>query len=303
MNEKLKSAINDTADKVNAALCRICDFYEQSSIFTKEMAAVTESVRYSLTAGGKRIRPFLARCFCNLCGGDENKALPLACALEMVHTYSLIHDDLPCMDNDDMRRGKPTNHKVFGEATAVLAGDGLLTEAFSVIVKSELSDKAKVDAVRVLSEKAGILGMIGGQEIDLSSEGKDISLDTLRILQRKKTGMLIEAGCLLGCIAAEESNRLIYDCASEFAHAFGLAFQITDDILDVTGTSEELGKNVGSDEKEDKCTFVSHFGLDGAKSEAKKQIEIAKNAVKSMFSGEYVNLLSDLCDYLLERRN
>ena len=303
MNEKLLTAISKYAEKVNTALSDICDRYESSPIFTKEMRAVTESVRYSLTAGGKRIRPFLALCFCKLCNGDENKALVLGCALEMVHTYSLIHDDLPCMDDDDMRRGKPTNHKVFGEATAVLAGDGLLTEAFSVITGSDLSDKAKVDAVKVLAEKAGLLGMIGGQEIDLSSEGKDISLDTLRTLQRKKTGMLIEAGCLLGCIAAETTDKKAFDCASEFAHAFGLAFQITDDILDVTGTQEELGKNIGSDEKEHKCTFVTHLGLDGAKKEAEKQVNIAKDAISSVFSGEYTELLCNLCDHLLERRN
>ncbi len=303
MNDKLKKAISENAETVNIALNEICDKYEANPIFTKEMKAVTESVRYSLTAGGKRIRPFLVRCFCKLCGGDENKALQLGCALEMVHTYSLIHDDLPCMDNDVMRRGKPTNHKVFGEATAVLAGDGLLTEAFTVITESDISDKAKVNAVRVLSEKAGLLGMIGGQEIDLSSEGKDISLKTLRVLQRKKTGMLIEAGCLLGCIAAECTDKKVLECASEFAHAFGLAFQITDDILDVTGTQEELGKNIGSDEKEHKCTFVTHLGLDGAKKEAEKQIEIAKTSVKFMFSGEYAELLCNLCDYLLERRN
>lgn len=303
MKDILKTAISENADTVNIALGKICDKYEASSIFTKEMAAVTESVRYSLTACGKRIRPFLARCFCNLCGGNENKAIQLGCALEMVHTYSLIHDDLPCMDDDDMRRGKPTNHKVFGEATAVLAGDGLLTEAFAVITECDISDKAKVEAVKVLAQKAGLLGMIGGQEIDLSSEGKDISLETLRILQKKKTGMLIEAGCLLGCIAAECTDEKTFECASEFAHAFGLAFQITDDILDVTGTQEELGKNIGSDEKEHKCTFVTHLGLDGARKEAERQLRLAKASLKSVFSGEYVDLLCELCDYLLERRS
>ncbi len=303
MNEQLKMAIDSTAETINIALNEICNKYEDSPIFVKEMEGVTKSARYSLTAGGKRIRPFLVSCFCKLCGGNENNALPLACALEMIHTYSLIHDDLPCMDDDDIRRGMPTNHKLFGEATAVLAGDALLTEAFAVIVNSSLSDKAKINAVRVLSEKAGILGMIGGQEIDLASEGKHISLETLYTLQRKKTGMLIEAACLLGCIAAGKQDKYVLDCVSSFAHAFGLAFQITDDILDVTGTTEELGKSIGSDEKEHKCTFVTHLGLDGAKKEAEKQVDLAKRSIRSVFPGECTELLCYLCDYLLERRS
>ncbi len=303
MNELLKSEISRVAGIVNCELKKICDGYENNPIFVKEMSAVTESARYSLTAGGKRIRPFLVYCFCKLCGGKEENATALACAVEMVHTYSLIHDDLPCMDNDDFRRGKPTNHKVFGEATAVLAGDALLTEAFNVICDSNLPDKAKVDAVRILSQKAGILGMIGGQEIDLSSEGKKIPLDTLYTLQKKKTGMLIEASCLLGCIASERCTYDMYEAASVFAHAFGLAFQITDDILDVTGTEEELGKNIGSDEKEDKCTFVTYLGTDGARTEAEKQVNNAKNTLKDAFSGKYADILCSLCDYLLIRRN
>lgn len=303
MNDKLKLEIGRIADKVNLDLIRICDGFQTDPLFSEEMRGVTDSARYSLTAGGKRIRPFLVYTFCALCNGNEDNASPLACALEMVHTYSLIHDDLPCMDNDDLRRGKPTNHKVFGEARAVLAGDALLTEAFGVIVKSGLSDRTKVDAVRVLSDKAGILGMIGGQEIDLSSEGKEISLEVLRTLQKKKTGMLIEAACLLGCIASGIEDKKVFESASEFAHAFGLAFQITDDILDVTGTAEELGKDIGSDAEENKCTFVKHLGLDGAKNEAEKQVYIAKKAITDMYDGEYAKILCELCDYLLERRS
>ena len=303
MNEMLRTEICRVAELVNCELEKICDSYKKDPIYVKEMEGVTNSAEYSLTAGGKRIRPFLVFSFCRLCGGNEADAMRLACAVEMVHTYSLIHDDLPCMDNDDFRRGKPTNHKVFGEARAVLAGDALLTEAFGVIVKSKLSDKSKVDAVGVLSEKAGILGMIGGQEIDLSSEGKEISLDVLRTLQRKKTGMLIEAACLLGCIATDCNDRNILESASEFAHRFGLAFQITDDILDVIGTSEELGKDIGSDAEENKCTFVTHLGLEGAKTEAKNQVNAAKKTITDAFGDSNAQLLCELCDYLLERRN
>lgn len=303
MTERLKNDIKNTAEIINSELEKICNGYEKDEIFVTEMKGVTDSARYSLTAGGKRIRPYLVRCFSRLCGGNDDNAITLGCALEMIHTYSLIHDDLPCMDNDDFRRGKPTNHKVFGEARAVLAGDALLTEAFGVIVKSKLSDKSKVDAVGVLSEKAGILGMIGGQEIDLSSECKEISLDVLRTLQRKKTGMLIEAACLLGCIAAECNNKDILESASIFAHSFGLAFQITDDILDVIGTSEELGKDIGSDAEENKCTFVTHLGLEGAKTEAKNQVNAAKKTITDAFGDSNAQLLCELCDYLLERRS
>ena len=303
MTERLSKDIKETAEFINAELEKICDGYEQNEIFVPEMKAVVDSARYSLTAGGKRIRPYLVRCFSRLCGGSDKDAVTLGCALEMVHTYSLIHDDLPCMDNDDFRRGKPTNHKVFGEATAVLAGDALLTEAFSVICSGSLPDKAKLSAVKILSSRAGILGMIGGQEIDLSSEGKEIPLDTLYSLQRKKTGMLIEAACLLGCVCADDVTEDKTECASEFAHAFGLAFQITDDILDVIGDEKELGKDIGSDAEENKCTFVTYLGLDGARAEAEKQIGNAKDCIRKQFCGETVDILCELCDYLLTRKS
>lgn len=303
MTEKLKSEIATIAKLVDTRLCEICDGYENSPEFTPEMKAVTQSVRYSLTAGGKRIRPFLVFSFCKLCKGSPDDALILASAIEMVHTYSLIHDDLPCMDNDDFRRGKPTNHKIFGEATAILAGDALLTEAFALITESSLNDKTKLEAVRVLAKRAGILGMVGGQEIDLSSEGKLIPIETLLTLQKKKTGMLIEAACLLGCIAAGCNDYKKLSAASGFANAFGLAFQITDDILDVTGTEEELGKSIGSDEKENKSTFVSHLGTENARKEAEKYIDIAKNTLIDVFGTEESALLCELSDYLAVRRS
>ncbi len=302
MTEKLKNEINSIARITELRLNEICNDYEKSPYFLKEMSKITESVRYSLMAGGKRIRPFLVFQFSRICNGNEQNALTLAATIEMVHTYSLIHDDLPCMDNDDYRRGKPTNHKVFGEATAVLAGDALLTQAFALIAQSELSDKAKVQAIKVLSEKAGILGMIGGQEIDIQSEGKNIKAQTLYALQSKKTGMLIEAACLLGCIAAD-CNEEICSAASTFARSFGLAFQITDDILDVEGTNEELGKNIGSDKKDNKYTFVNYLGLNGAKLEAKKHIELAKATINNAFDKKASEPLLEICDYILIRRN
>ncbi len=303
MTEKLKKELLECAAYVNSELYQTVNNYRNSEIYTDEMSELVASAEYSLLAGGKRLRPFLCMYFCYLCGKDARTATPLAIALEMIHTYSLIHDDLPCMDNDDLRRGRPTNHKVYGEATALLAGDALLTEAFNVIASSELCDASKVQAIKILSEKAGMLGMIGGQEIDLKSEGKRISLETLYALQGKKTGMLFEAACQLGCIAAGCYEDKKFKAASEFAKAFGIAFQITDDILDVTGSSEELGKNINSDEKSEKSTTVSHLGLEGARLEAERYTDKAKDILTETFGGNSCTALCDLCDHLLTRRN
>jgi geranylgeranyl diphosphate synthase type II len=224
-----------------------------------------ESVSYSLKLPGKRVRPCLTLAFCELCRGDAEKALPYACAVEMIHTYSLIHDDLPCMDNDDYRRGQPSNHKVFGEDIALLAGDALQSMAYAAM----LSDKAAsaigypnaVKAAAILAEKSGLLGMVGGQTIDLVSEGKHADLDTLRLMDEKKTANLIEAACMIGCVAAGAPDTLV-KAAERYAHAVGIAFQIVDDILDVTSTTDELGKPVGSDEENDKSTYVSLLGIE-----------------------------------------
>lgn len=303
MTENLNNELYACADYMNSQLSALISKYRNNALYLKETEELFSSVEYSLLAGGKRIRPFLALSFCRLCGGAPRNAVSFAVALEMIHTYSLIHDDLPCMDNDDLRRGKPTNHKVYGEATALLAGDALLTEAFSVISNAECSDTEKIEAIKILSENAGMLGMIGGQEIDLKSEGKSISLETLYALQERKTGKLIEAACLLGCIASGNTDDDKLCAAREFAISFGLAFQITDDILDVTGDEVTLGKSTGSDEKEHKSTFVSHLGLEGAKQEAEKQVLGAKNALKSAFCENDILTLSELCDYLLTRKS
>ena len=239
---------------------------------------VSEAMRYSLQAGGKRIRPCLTLEFCRICGGDVTAALSFAAAVEMVHTYSLIHDDLPCMDDDDMRRGKPACHVRYGYANALLAGDGLLTLAFGTLTKADLSAEKIVRACAVLAECAGNLGMIGGQTLDLANEGKSISLDTLRRTDRLKTGCLIEGACVLGCIAAGADDAQIR-AAREFANALGLAFQIVDDILDVTSDDATLGKPVGSDVSQHKSTYVTLCTLDGARSAAQKYTDDAVSAL------------------------
>lgn len=302
MDKKITEILSKFAEEFNKELSEYTKKYRRNPLYNDKMSSVFDAFDYSLLAGGKRLRAFLVFTFNKLCGGKSRDAFPLAIALEMVHTYSLIHDDLPCMDNDDLRRGKPTNHKVFGEATALLAGDALLTEAFSVISNADIPDKTKVDSIRILTKSAGIFGMIGGQEVDLKSENTEISIDTLLLLQNRKTGKLFEAACLLGCISATNNDNILSSVKS-FASSFGLAFQITDDILDVIGETEALGKYVGSDEKTHKSTFVSLLGIDKAKEEAQQQIRIAKNALKSVFNETEIKVLLDLCDYLITRRS
>ena len=240
---------------------------------------VSEAMRYSLEGGGKRIRPYLVLEFCRLCGADDEAALPFAAAVEMIHTYSLIHDDLPCMDDDDLRRGKPACHVRFGYANALLAGDGLLTLAFETLTKAPLPAERIVDACGVLAAAAGHLGMIGGQTMDLENEGKDISPQILRRTDALKTVELIRAACLLGCIAAQSSPAQ-RDAAAQFAQGLGMAFQIVDDILDVTSDTATLGKPVGSDETQHKNTYVSFFGLDGARAEAERYTAEAVHALE-----------------------
>lgn len=218
-----------------------------------------DSMRYSLLAGGKRLRPVFVFDFCRMCGGDWKAAVPFAAAVEMIHTYSLIHDDLPCMDDDDYRRGRLTNHKVYGEAVAVLAGDGLLTAAFSFLAKAPYSAETRIKAVEVLSECAGELGMVGGQVLDMQSEERRCTEQEVLDIQSRKTGALIRAACLLGVLAGGGTNEQLR-AAGEFANHLGLAFQIRDDMLDVIGNAQELGKAVGADET--KNTFVQLYGLE-----------------------------------------
>lgn len=243
---------------------------------------VVEAMEYSLKAGGKRIRPVLVLEFCRVCGGDINKALPFACAIEMSHTYSLIHDDLPCMDDDDFRRGRPSNHVVFGEAMATLAGDALLTRAFEIMlapetVKNVGADKA-VKAAACLADNLGVYGMVGGQVIDLESENKIVGQDVLDNMHKLKTGALITACAEIGCIIAGASEDKI-KAAVNYAKAIGLAFQIVDDILDVTSTTEKLGKKVGSDKDENKSTYVSIMGLEKSRQTVKELTDKALSAL------------------------
>lgn len=242
---------------------RACIEHYLSCIFTAEprYASLQEAMEYSLLAGGKRIRPILVLETCRLCGGDVQTALPFACAVEMVHTYSLIHDDLPAMDDDELRRGRPTNHVVYGEATAILAGDALLTAAFEQLTKAELPAEYIVEAVRCLSQSAGSSGMVGGQALDMAGEGRALSREDLELLQRLKTGALISASAELGCIAAGGSPKQRAQVCT-YAQALGQAFQIRDDMLDVVSSQEELGKPVGSDQANEKSTFASTLGLD-----------------------------------------
>ena len=219
-----------------------------------------EAMGYSLLSGGKRIRPILVLEFCRLFGGAATRALPFACALEMIHTYSLIHDDLPCMDDDDLRRGRPTNHKIYGEAMAVLAGDGLLTAAFDVVAKGNLTAQQLCRGIGCLARAAGPAGMVGGQILDLAGEGRRLSVEEIEEIERLKTGALIEAAARLGAIAAGSTPEQ-EEAAASYAKSLGRAFQIRDDILDVEGSEAELGKPVGSDQEREKSTLVALEGI------------------------------------------
>ena len=260
-----------------------------------------EAMAYSLKNGGKRIRPMLTLEFCRVCGGNPKAAIPFALGVEMIHTYSLIHDDLPCMDDDDMRRGKPSSHKVFGEANALLAGDGLLTLAFETVLSApEVSFEAKAKAGLELAKAAGCTGMIAGQVMDLANEGKAVGIDAVRNTDRLKTGELIRVAAVLGCIAANADEEKI-KAAEKYCADIGLAFQIVDDILDVTSDAETLGKPVGSDSENEKSTYVALLGLDESASLAENLTADAKAAL-NIFGGEG-EFLSQLADMLLERKN
>lgn len=257
-----------------------------------------DAMQYSLLAGGKRLRPIFAFEFCRMCGGDWEKALPFAAAVEMIHTYSLIHDDLPCMDNDDYRRGRLTNHKVYGEAMAVLAGDALLTDAFCVAATAQLPKPQDMAfAISVLSECAGSLGMVGGQVLDILSEERECTEDDVLAIQSRKTGALINAACVLGAIAGDATEEQL-DAAATFAGALGLAFQIRDDMLDVIGTQEEMGKGVGTDET--KNTFVRIYGLEKCEDLVQKYTAVAIDALHIFENNEYMIALAKS---LTERRN
>ncbi len=259
---------------------------------------LVDAMSYSLLSGGKRIRPVLTLAACRFCGGDPGLALPFACALEMVHTYSLIHDDLPCMDNDDFRRGKATNHKVFGQATAVLAGDALLTEAFTCLARAPGLQASQIaDAVRCLSEAAGCGGMVAGQILDMDKSGHVSNKEQVQTIESLKTGKLIVAATTLGCIAARgtEQERLALGC---YAENIGLAFQVQDDVLDCVGQAEVFGKPLGSDADNGKVTFVTLCGIDACRTLVR---DLTDAALAALPQEERSAFLRQLAETLVDR--
>ena len=263
------------------------------------LRTLLEAQNYSLMAGGKRIRPVLVLECCSALGGDREAALPFACALEMIHTYSLIHDDLPCMDNDDMRRGKPTNHKVYGEAVATLAGDGLLSDAFTVVSENTaVSESLRLKAVRLLAQASGSTGMVGGQIMDIQGEKAHLSEPTLKLLHARKTGALIKAAVLLGALAAgcdpdKKENAVHWQALIGYAERIGLAFQIMDDVLDVTADPALLGKTVGKDEAAEKTTFLSYYSVEQARDYARELTEQACAEVSELDKEGFLTALAD----------
>ncbi len=294
IKQSLSERLAQNAKATEEALQQTCGGRDE------ELQVLLDAEAYSLLGGGKRIRPFLVNEFCRMLGGDPRASMPFACALEMIHTYSLIHDDLPCMDNDDMRHGKPSNHKVYGYATALLAGDALLTRAFATAAANPyVDDSARVRAVSLLASLAGEYGMIGGQIIDLSGESRALTFEQLLRLHALKCGALIECAALLGCLAAgyaPESDE--GQAASVYGKNIGLAFQVIDDILDRYGDSQTLGKNVGSDAACNKTTFLSFFDREGAFGYAEELTRQAREALAPLNGSE---LLCELADYLLRR--
>ncbi|MBT0666568.1 polyprenyl synthetase family protein [Geobacter pelophilus] len=294
----LKEYIKDRCAIIDTALDRFLPPEDELP------ASLHSAMRYSIFAGGKRIRPVLLLAACDAVGGDHEAAMPAACAMEMIHTYSLIHDDLPAMDDDDFRRGRPTNHKVYGEAVAILAGDALLTEAFVLLSNPEYLkiDAAKMLAViREIAFCAGSHGMVGGQVVDMESEGKsDIDLATVQYIHTHKTGALmkaaVKAGAILGGASDEELAAL-----TRYGEAIGLAFQIADDILDIEGTTEEIGKDAGSDQARGKATYPAVIGLTSAKSRATELVEMALTSLE-MFNNN-ADPLREIARYIVARKS
>ena len=247
------------------------------------LAGLADSMRYSLLAGGKRIRPILVLEFCRICGGSVDEAMPIACAIEMLHTYSLIHDDLPCMDNDTLRRGRPTNHIVYGECTATLAGDALQAEAFGTILRASLSAERRANCAACLADAVGLDGMCGGQYLDMLGEGKQLTEEQLNNINSRKTGALLIAACRMGVAAAGGSEKQM-EAAARYGAAIGAAFQIRDDMLDVISTEAELGKPIGSDAQEKKNTYMALYGEERCAAMVNKLTRQAKDVLRGAFA-------------------
>ncbi|PJK17610.1 farnesyl-diphosphate synthase [Chryseomicrobium excrementi] len=294
MSEQVKSFIANNLPVVDAHLIHAIDNQDIVETLKKSMI-------YSLEAGGKRVRPMLLLAVLEEFGTPLEKGLDVACALEYIHTYSLIHDDLPAMDNDDLRRGKPTNHVVFGEATAILAGDALLTEAFRLIAaSSDYSAEQKVELLQLLAESAGALGMVGGQLMDMEAEGKRVELEHLQTIHANKTGALLRFSILAGALLANADQREL-QALTRYAEALGVLFQIQDDILDVTADSDQLGKTAGKDEAANKSTYPSLLTLEGALKERTQYHEQAIGALQTIEKAD--GLLKSFADYITFREN
>ncbi|ABZ82912.1 geranylgeranyl pyrophosphate synthase [Heliomicrobium modesticaldum Ice1] len=294
----LKAELKQLNMKIDAALSRYMPAEDVAP------PVIHKAMRYSLFAGGKRLRPVLVLAGCRAVGGDEESVMAAACALEMIHTYSLIHDDLPAMDDDDLRRGMPTNHVVFGEATAILAGDGLLTRAFGVLAEEGLrcgrSPALVLQVIAELADAAGSMGMIGGQVMDMESENKQIDVATMAYIHAHKTGALIRASLRIGALLGGGSVEQV-EALSRYGDHLGLAFQITDDLLDIQGDPEKIGKPVGSDVKNNKATYPALLGLEKARQEAERVVQAALDSLAGF--DEKAELLRELAQYLLVREN
>lgn len=291
---ELKPLIEDTVRKVETRLNELLPSE------TTAPATIHAAMRYSIFAGGKRIRPLLCLEAAKACGGSEAAALDAACALETLHTYTLIHDDLPCMDDDDLRRGKPTNHKVYGEGIAVLAGDALLTETFAILARvPENATYGVRDYVAEMAAQTGSLRLIGGQVLDLEGEGRPLSLEEIRAIHLGKTAALIMAAVRLGGMSAGCTAEQL-TALTEYGRNLGLAFQIIDDILDVTSTPEVLGKSIGKDAREEKATYSARVGIEHARAEA-RELTAAARAALDIFPAEKRETLLAINEYLLKR--
>ena len=289
MKTSLETGYRQAVERYLAEACRAGEELPQKELY--------RAMAYSLSAGGKRLRPIFVLEFCRMCGGDWEKALPLAAAMEMVHTYSLIHDDLPCMDDDDLRRGRPTNHKVFGEAMAVLAGDGLLTEAFSQIAAAPLPAEVRIKAAAILAGCAGPRGMVGGQALDMKSRERACTEEEVLAIQSRKTGALIRAACQMGVLAGGGDEAALA-AAGTFAEKLGLAFQIRDDLLDAIGSEQELGKATGVDGE--KNTFLRLYGVDACQEMVER---LTQEAVAALAVFPDNAALAELAERLTTRRS
>ncbi len=294
ISEKNQARLDEYMKKINLDLEEYMKKEVENCGLQKEIA---EAMSYTLFAGGKRIRAILVKEFCRLCGGEEKASVSAACAIEMIHAFSLIHDDLPCMDDDDFRRGKPSCHKVYGEAMALLAGDALENKAFEIIAEDKnLSDEVKIKLIGTISRAIGVCGMIGGQVIDTVCQDKMTNIDSISEMYRMKTGAIIRASCEMGCIVAEAYDKI--SIAGEYGEKLGIAFQIVDDILDIRGNEKALGKPVGSDKQNKKNTSAVLCGIDEAERIAQKFTDEAMGCLSAFEDGSFINEISE---YLLKR--